>query len=148
MGAGSKNPQSNSWHGHDWSPWRTLDEAAGTAIPSVQGIYQLRCAGPDGLAYIGISLNLRSRLMGLRRGLVKPPDHIGHSAAGCLAEIQRRHHAKVEVSFVPMEGTQHRELQGQEVDLIAAHRDAVKKSPPCQFVGHGRRLDLGDLAAD
>ena len=36
----------------------------------------------------------------------------------------------------------------REVDLIAAHRDAVKKSPPCQFVGHGGKLDLDDLGAE
>jgi hypothetical protein len=39
-----------------------------------------------------------------------------------------------------MEGTSLRELKGREVDLIAAHRSAVKKSPPCQFVGHGGKL--------
>jgi len=119
-----------------------LDEATGAKIPTVRGIYRLRCTGLQGLAYIGISLNLRSRLGGLRRGLSNAPDYLGHSAAGCLAEIQRRHHAKIEVSFVTIEGTKLRELKGREVDLIAAHRDAVKKSPPCQFVGHGGKLDL------
>jgi hypothetical protein len=140
----SKNPQSDRWRDHDWSPWRTLDEAAGAETPNVQGIYRIRCAGHVGLAYIGISLNLRSRLGGLRRGVTNPPDYLGHSAAGCLAEIQRRHHAPIEVSFVTMEGTKPRELKGREVDLIAAHRDAVKTSPPCQFVGHGGKLDLDD----
>lgn len=104
------------------------------------GIYRLRCAGLEGLAYIGISLNLRLRLGGLRRGLTHPPHHVGHSAAGCLAELQRRHRAQIEMSFVTMAGTSLRELKGREVDLIAAHRGAVKKSPPCQLVGHGGKL--------
>ena len=145
MSTGSKNPQSDRWEGHDWAPWRTLDVATDAVTPTVQGIYRIRCgAGVDGLAYIGISFNLRSRLGGLRRGLTNPPDYLGHSAAGCLAEIQRRHHAQLEVSFVTMEGTKPRELKGREVDLIAAHRVAVKKSPPCQLVGHGGKLGLDD----
>ena len=73
MSSGSKNPQSDHWHGHDWSPWRTLDEATDKTIPTIQGIYRLRCAGLDGLAYIGISFNLRKRLGGLRRGITNTP---------------------------------------------------------------------------
>lgn len=140
MSTPSKNPESDRWQSHDWATWRLLDGATSATIPTVQGIYRLRCAGLEGLAYIGISLNLRSRLGGLRRGLGHPPHHVGHSAAGCLAELQRRHRAQIEVSFVTMEGTSLTELKGREVDLIAAHRAAVKKSPPCQFVGHGGKL--------
>ena len=44
------------------------------------------------------------------------------------------------LEFVTMAGTSLRELKGREVDLIAAYRGAVKKSPPCQFVGHGGKL--------
>ncbi|HEV2033855.1 MAG TPA: hypothetical protein VGU71_06610 [Candidatus Dormibacteraeota bacterium] len=36
----------------DWTPWRTLDEATGAAIPTVPGLYRLGCAGFHGLAYI------------------------------------------------------------------------------------------------
>jgi len=56
-----------------------LDGATSATIPTVQGIYRLRCAGLEGLAYIGISLNLRSRLGGLRRVWVPKTRNAGDS---------------------------------------------------------------------
>ena len=41
----------------------------------------------------------------------------------------------VEVSWVVMDPLSRRELMGQEVDLIAAHRAAFGDSPTCQFAG-------------
>jgi hypothetical protein len=91
------------------------------------------------LLYIGISENLATQLKRLRRAITRK-DHRGHYAAGGIA-AERAKGRSVEVSWVVMDPISRRELMGQEVDLIPAHRAVLNESPTCQFAG-------GRLAAE
>jgi hypothetical protein len=113
-----------------WSMWVALDDAS---PPNRQGIYRLRCRRRKGLLYIGISQRLATRLARLRRALNRQ-DHRGHYAARSIA-AERVKGCRVEVSWVVMDPLSRRELMGQEVDLIAAHRASFGDSPTCQFAG-------------
>ncbi len=57
------------------------------------------------------------------------------SLSGSLSRWKRAKGCSVELSWVVMDPLSRRELMGQEVDLIAAHRAAFGDSPTCQFAG-------------
>jgi len=91
--------------------------------------------GRADLIYIGISDSLRSRLGGLRRAWHRP-DKKGHTAAACVASLERQGKF-VEVSWRTVTDSDRRELMGPETDLIAAHR-RLQGNPACQFHGQPR----------
>src|SRR5215831_14294710 len=101
--------------------------AAQTDLPAAQ-------PGRADLIYIGISDSLRSRLGGLRRAWHRP-DKKGHTAAACVATLERQGKF-VEVSWRTVTDSDRRELMGPETDLIAAHR-RLHGNPACSTASPG-----------
>lgn len=108
------------WRGLDWSAWASLGDSR---PDGVQGIYRVR-SGRKGLAYIGMSGNLASRVGTLKRSVDAGGGHF-HPAGGC---INRNSRGQIEVSWVKLTQSR-REVYGIEVDLIAAYRHEMARVP-------------------
>lgn len=126
----ARDPRGSFWLGLPWSAWAPLAES--DPQPH-QGIYRVR-SGRAGLAYIGMSSNLASRVGTLRRSIGAGRGHL-HPAGVC---IKRSSSGQIEVSWVELTQSR-REVYGIEVDLIAAYRAEVGESPHCQWSERQRR---------
>jgi hypothetical protein len=126
----ARDPRGSFWYGLSWSTWAPFAESNPRRH---QGIYRVR-SSRTGLAYIGMSGNLASRIGTLRRSIEAGGGHV-HPAGAC---IKRSSSGRIEVSWVELTESR-REVYGIEVDLIAAYRAEVGESPHCQWSERQRR---------
>lgn len=121
-----------------WSDWQPLYECwRGNRIPSLPGLYRIRRAGQQELAYIGQTgagnMNLKKR-MGMLRGIyaVEMPYRDPHTAAPALWSIRHAEGCDFEVSVLDGEwSTPWR--KGLEALSISLYRYTYQKSPEVNF---------------
>lgn len=128
-----------NWEGLEWAPWIHFDEqgTAFKALPATAGIYRVRPAGADYLAYIGqTGRSLRERLSSLRRHTLSPemPFNDPHTAAPSLWALRHAEHVDFECSAAPVDMPKRRR-EGLECYLIWKYRVERCESTLCN---HGR----------
>ncbi len=128
-----------NWEGLQWTPWIHFDEPrmAFKALPTTGGIYRVRPAGADHLAYIGqTGRSLRERLSSLRRHTLSPemPFNDPHTAAPSLWALRHAEHVNFECSAAPVDMPK-RKREGLECYLLWKYRTERCESTLCN---HGR----------
>jgi hypothetical protein len=121
-----------------WSDWQPLYECwRGNRIPSLPGLYRIRRAGQQELAYIGQTgsggMTLKKR-MAMLRGIyaVEMPYRDPHTAAPALWSIRHAEGCDFEVSVLPGQwSTPWR--KGLEALSISLYRHVYQKSPEVNF---------------
>jgi hypothetical protein len=114
--------QGDHWCGHSWSDWPSLADLLREA-PGATGLYRLRSARHDALAYVGEG-GLAKRLRGHRRAAASGT---GPHGTVFLAA------SPLDCSYVCNEGWLAHQRQELENDLIAAHMLALQRPPFAQF---------------
>jgi len=125
-------------------PQVSIAKLLGTERPTGPGLYRLRTHGRRGLLYIGqTGLSLARRLEQQRRGgriaaglLHHNPSrrllHVGTVIGALWNDGRAVHFSYVELPEEP--DLPMPERRGLEVDLIAAYRATMGRSPDCQFM--------------
>lgn len=114
-------PTADGWCGHAWSPWSPAEDIdCGPA----EGLYRLRGASSDTLAYVGEGVVQKRVWARLRRS--RSPSHPQGSVLADLVPLQ--------VSWTSGRWEKHQRLE-LENDLIAAHVLVTGVLPAAQFLG-------------
>jgi hypothetical protein len=132
------------WCGLDWSPWAAFSAKELKQLPAGPGVYRVRVAGTDWLAYVGeTGRSVRGRLLDLRRNVAKPdmPFNDPHTAAPGLWAWARDRGFEYECSGASTTLSAV-DRKGFECHLLWKHRVALGRSTLCnhgRFHGHYSR---------
>ncbi|WP_185903316.1 GIY-YIG nuclease family protein [Halonotius terrestris] len=135
--------EADDWLDLAWSPWRSLDPAAGelTAITTEPGLYRVRHHNREGLTYIGqTGRDLRERLRALAGCYNEEMPYTDpHVTAPCLWAIRQESGPAFEVSVATPDGVgDNQRRKGIEEALIAVYRRETGSNTEANF---GRMIE-------
>jgi hypothetical protein len=125
------------WCDRDWTAFVPFgsDRALMRTLPTDPGLYRVRVAGRDQLAYVGqTGLNLRTRVAALVRGTLAAEMHFNdpHTAAPKLWSFRDADGMAYEVSVTPCDLPKN-DRMGLECLLVWQYRREAGGSPLCNF---------------
>jgi hypothetical protein len=133
VGALDADPLASNWAGHRWSEWVPMSLVSRYLAGDASGLYRIRDDGKPGLLYIGEG-TIKSRL----RQHLRKARSLNHPQGAIFADAKQ-----LMASWVRNDAWLDHQRLELETDLIAAHVLTTCRVPPAQFLGEGRKDQVG-----